>query len=261
MNEIYYSGDLYDRMIGDYSDDIPFYIEESKKAKQPVLELACGAGRVLIPVAEAGISIWGVDAAPGMLDHARFKIANLPEDVKNRISLRQADMREFDLEERFGLVMIPFRSFLHLLTMEDQMAALTNIRRHLMPDGKLALNFFQPSLPIIAAHMSHTGAALKYLKEWIDPDTNNRVVCWETRNYYSATQIVQEQRIFEQVDAAGRVVDRYYRSFSLRWIYRYEFEHLLKRTGFEILELYGGLDRSPFDEQSQEMVWIAQRDG
>lgn len=261
MNEIYLSGDLYDRMTGDYSADIPFYVEEANKADPPVLELACGSGRVLIPIAESGARIWGVDASQSMLDEAGRKISHLPDKVQERISLKKGDMRDFALDERFGLAMIPFRSFLHLMTVEDQLAALSNIHRHLEPGGRLALNFFQPSFPIIAAHMSPTGSAIKFLNEWTDPDTNKRVVCWETRKYHPSTQIVNEQRIFEVVDGAGRVVDRFYRVFCLRWIYRYEFEHLLARTGFEVLALYGDFNRSPFDEQSSEMVWIARRGG
>jgi hypothetical protein len=168
-------------------------------------------------------------------------------------------MRDFDLAGRFGLVIIPFRSFLHLKTTEDQMAALVNIRRHLRPDGRLALNFFQPSLPTIAAHMTPTGKALKFCHEWTDPQTGYRVVGWDSRAYDPAAQTIHETRVYDVVDEDGAVVDRFYRPLTLRWIYRFEFEHLLARTGFEVEALYGDFDRSPFDERSGEMVWIAQR--
>ena len=168
-------------------------------------------------------------------------------------------MRDFDLPVCFGLVTIPFSSFLHLLTVEDQIAALENVHRHLLPGGRLVLNFFQPSLPIIAAHMGPTGNALKKFREWIDPATGHRVVSWETRNYEVSSQIVRETRIFEQVDEDGKVIDRFYRPLTLRWIYRYEFEHLLVRTGFVVDALYGNFDRSPFDERSNELIWIARK--
>jgi SAM-dependent methyltransferase len=261
MTDIYVFGDVYDQMTGAYDVDIPFYVSEAQRAEPPVLELACGTGRVLIPVAEAGVQIWGLDVTPGMLEKAREKVARLPEEVQGRITLESGDMRDFDLPERFGLVSIPFRSFLHLMTVEDQLAALGNIRRHLRPGGRLALNFFVPSIPIIADHLTHIGQALKPFGEWIDPATGYRVVGWDSRTYRPTAQTIEEQRILEVVDGDGKVVDRSYRLLKLRWIYRYEFEHLLARTGFVVEALYGDFDRSPFVEASNEMIWVARREG
>ena len=259
MNDLYQFGDLYDRMVDDYKLDIPFYVEEALQAEPPVLELACGTGRVLIPIAQAGVKIWGLDVTPAMLEHAVNKVAALPAELQQRVTLRSGDMRDFDLPERFGLVIIPFRSFLHLMTVEDQLATLDNIHRHLKPGGRLALNFFQPDLALIAAHMAPTGRALKYLKEWDDPQSGGRVVVWETRRYDTFNQIINEQRVIEVLDSDGRVVDRYYRPLTLRWIYRTEFEHLLARTGFRVAALYGDLDRSPISSDSSELVWIAEK--
>ncbi len=257
--DIYALGDQYDLMHGDYADDISFYVQEAQRAQAPVLELACGTGRVLIPTAQAGVPIWGLDKSPAMLAHAKKKLADLPDEVQARITLLQGDMRDFDLPERFGLVTIPFRSFLHLMTPSDQMAALGNIRRHLVPGGRLALNFFQPSIPLIAAHMASLGAALKPLHERTDPQTGHRHMGWETRTYDVFNQTIKETRIFDVVDQDGIAIDRYYRLLTLRWIYRYEFEHLLARCNFEVDALYGDFNRSPLDASSTELVWIARR--
>lgn len=259
MTDIYSSGRDYDLMHGGMTSDIPFYVEVALGAEPPVLELACGTGRITIPVAEAGATIWGLDVTDAMLAHARLKVAALPDNVRSRITLRFGDMRDFDLDERFGLVIIPARSFLHLLTVDDQIQAMARVARHLRPGGKLALNFFVPSIPTIAAHMSHTGSALKLFREWTDPQTKHRVVCWETRAYNAATQVIDETRILDVVGSDGVVVDRKYMSLQLRWIYRYEFEHLLVRTGFQVEALFGDFDRAPFGEGSAEMVWVARR--
>lgn len=262
MTEFYASAELYDLLHGDDAADISFYVEEAERAEPPVLELACGTGRVLIPVAEAGVPVWGVDVTPAMLAQAEKKVAALPAEVRQRITLRQGDMRDFDLDQRFGLVYIPARSFLHLMTVEDQLAALRNMRNHLRPGGRLALNFFQPSIPTIAAHLRKGGSALQPLDlEGTDPETGQRTVGWETREYLPATQVIRNNWIFDVLDADGRMVDRYYRSLTLRWIYRYEFEHLLARTGFELEALYGDLERDPVTESSTELVWVARRGG
>lgn len=259
MDSLYVSGAEYDLLTGDYKADLDFYLGLIQAAEGPVLELACGTGRILLPAAEAGATIWGLDQSQIMLDHALTKIARFPESVQRRITLRQGNMQDFDLAERFALVIIPFRSFLHLMTVADQMAALGAIRHHLAPGGRLALNFFQPSLPMIVAHLGSTRPGANLLRKWIDPASGNEVVCWESRRYRPAEQIIDEVRILDHVDQDSQVVDRVYRRFSLRWIYRYEFEHLLARTGFELEAIYGGFDRSPVQEDSGELVWIARR--
>jgi len=259
MSDIYAFGDIYDLMYDDFTADIKFYVEEAQRAEAPVLELACGTGRVLIPTAEAGVRIWGLDITPAMLVEAEKKVAQLPAAQQKLVTLELGDMRDFELDERFGLVTIPFRSFLHLMTVEDQLAALRNIHRHLKPGGRLALNFFQPDLAMIAEYMGPSRGRLKLQREWEDSESGERLVCWETRHYEPAEQLISNQWIFERVDPSGKVIDRFYRPLTLRWMYRYEFEHLAARTGFEVEALYSDFDRSAFTTTSREMVWVLRR--
>ncbi|HLF71311.1 MAG TPA: class I SAM-dependent methyltransferase [Dehalococcoidia bacterium] len=148
MSEYYLDrrvAEAYDRDLGrqsDTVDDIPFYVELAREASvrgEKVLELGCGTGRVTIPIAEAGVGVAGLDSSPAMLEIARSKApdASNPRWV-------EADMRDFDLGERFGLIIIPFRSFQHLLTEPDQLACLERVREHLLPGGRFALNIFNP---------------------------------------------------------------------------------------------------------------------
>ncbi len=106
--------ELYDTVYEDYVEDIPFYVAEAQRAHGPCLELGCGTGRVLIPVASAGVEVTGLDLSPPMIARARRKVATLPQDVRSRITLYEGDMRDFGLEQRFALIYVPFRAFLHL---------------------------------------------------------------------------------------------------------------------------------------------------
>lgn len=249
--------DIYDLQYEGYEEDIAFYVGEAQRATPPVLELACGTGRVTIPIAQAGVEVVGLDSSPEMLAVAQQRVAQLSPEVKERIRLLEGDMRDFSLDERFGLIMIPFRSFLLLTTVEDQKQALHNIHRHLRPDGRLALNIFVPDLGIIASHSSPLGEPLKRLKESKDPETGHRIIIWETRHYDQHHQIIENLFIYEELDETGVMVKRAYRPLKLRWIYRYEMEHLLDLCGYQVEELYGGFDRRPFDDDSREMLWVA----
>jgi SAM-dependent methyltransferase len=168
-------------------DDIPFYLGlalEAKAAGKSVLELACGTGRVTIPIAEAGVDIVGLDSSPAMLEVARHKsqgIANL--------RWVQGDMAGFAIEGAYGLIIIPWRSFLLLLTTESQVSCLSAIYQHLLPGGRLALNFFNPDPSLISLWLT-TNRGI-----WEREDSYDRQrERWVTRAFDTARQQMDEQR-------------------------------------------------------------------
>src|SRR5215475_12662699 len=128
-------------VIRDPSGDRAFYAELARASGGPVLELGCGTGRVLLPIAEQGIPCVGLDLSKNMLDVLRAK------GPPPSLSLVQASMTGFDLGgARFPLIFAAFRAFQHLCTVEEQLAALGCIRRHLAPGGTFAFDVFAPSL-------------------------------------------------------------------------------------------------------------------
>src|SRR5689334_285697 len=140
--------DTYDAqyaILRDPSGDMAFYSGLAVQTGGPVLELGCGTGRVLLPIARSGIACTGVDPSEQMLRVLRGK--QPPENL----TLVQGSMQSFDLpERRFALAYIAFRAFQHLLTTEDQLEALARIREHLRPGGLLALDLFEPDLARMA---------------------------------------------------------------------------------------------------------------
>ena len=92
-----------------------------------MLELGCGTGRVTIPIAQSGINIIGLDSSTEMLRKAQDKVQTLPVDTSN-ISFLHEDMRNFSVDQEFGLVIIPFRGFLSLLSVADQVDTLAMVK-------------------------------------------------------------------------------------------------------------------------------------
>jgi SAM-dependent methyltransferase len=246
----------YDEQSTGLPGDAAFYVEEARRAGSPVLELGCGTGRILIPIAEAGVEIVGLDASRVMLDIAREKLIRLGAGTRNRIELVEGDMRDFALERRFRLILIPFRAFLHLLTSADQRRALHTIREHLTDDGRLVFNIFDPRIEIIGAYSGPLGGALKKLGEFTHARTGNQVIVWDTRRYDSLNQVVHEDRIYEEINAHGQTVARTHATLTLRYLYRYEMQYLLELCGFEVESLYGDFERGAF-QYGGEQVWIA----
>ncbi len=247
---------LYDYYTTGLIGDVEFYLKEAQTAGSPVLELGCGTGRILFPIAESGITVVGLDRAPDMLSIARQKLSRLSFETQRRAELIEGDMCSFELGQHFELIMLPYHAFLHLLTPEDQRQALTCIRKHLTDDGRLVFNIFDPRLEVIAAHVGFFGAAMKKNTVFSHPDTGHSIVVWESRQYDLEHQISEQDFSFEELDDLGNVISKMHRSLALRYIYRYEMQYLLELCGYRVEALYGDFKRGPF-RYGGEQIWVA----
>jgi SAM-dependent methyltransferase len=197
------------------------------------------------------VDILGLDSSARMLDMARRKMRRLQPDGGSP-KLVRADMRTFSLNQRFALVMIPFRGFLSLLTVEGQQQTLLNIKRHLAPGGKLVFDIFVPDLDMLV----QGGDVPYHFRDVTDSETGTRSVIWHQSSYDNHNQIINARIIVEELDEGGAVRRRLYRDFQLRYVHRWEMHHLLELCGYEVMDLFGGFHRSTFDETSTEMVWV-----
>jgi SAM-dependent methyltransferase len=219
---------IYDDWSADMTNDVPFYVELARESEGPLVELAVGNGRVAIPVArETGRRVVGIDKSPAMLAQARERAAQAGVEVE----LREADMREFELDEPAGLVYCPFRSLGHLPTWADRRRVFERVHASLQPGGRFAWNFFVFD-PTIAAR--------------IDGE-------WQEQNgiRHRVDQFKHDNRLDVTLESGDAI--------SLWWLNRSEWEGLIEVAGFEVEALYGGFERQPFDENATEFVWVVRK--
>jgi SAM-dependent methyltransferase len=230
--------------LRDPSGDVAFYRALAREAGGPVLELACGTGRVLLPIARDGVAATGLDLSPAMLDALRAK--GPPANLR----LFAAPMQDFDLApERFALVFSAFRGFQHLYTVEAQLACLACVRRHLAPGGRLAFDVFQPDLSRLAVDEEESEDA-RFVQDGVE--VVRRVAVTRDR----LTQTMRLELRWERWNA-GTLVGEERTTLRMRWFHRYELEHLLARAGFAVEALYGGFDRRSLGPDAAEIVIVA----
>jgi len=249
--------ELYDHVPTYVSrEDVGFFVDEATASGGPALELGCGTGRVLLPTARAGTEITGVDLAEPMLAILRAKLEQEPEEVRERVKLAHADMCEFDLGERFALITIPFRPFQHLISVHEQMACLRCANHHLEASGKLILDVFHLDFRRMCDP--------KYTSETEDfadvelPDGRKVRRTHRMVAYHRAEQYNDIEMIYYLTHPDGRT-ERLVQAFPFRYLFRYEVEHLLARCGFRVAELFGNFDRSPFTDDSPQMIFVAEK--
>jgi len=232
--------------------DVEFYIELARGAGGEVLECGAGTGRVTLALARAGLTVTGLDLSADILAVARAKQAVLPLDTAARVTLIEGDMRRFDLGRPFGAVLVPFRSFQHLLTVADQIAALAGMRRHVRPDGLLVLTLFDPRLDLLLPDQPH-----RERRSGIDPASGHRVALELERSSFDyVDQIRRDIWRYAELDPSGAILREERRVLTLRWSYRWEMRHLLERCGFEILAEYSDFGKSP-PAYGREQIWVA----
>lgn len=240
----------FDCYFGAYDDDLEFFLGEARKCTGRILEVGCGTGRLTLPLLKSGAQVVGFDPVPEMLDRlaARAKAAGVRPEVSGQ------DMESFRYDEKFELIIAPFRVFNHCLSSSAQRAALENFRRHLAPDGRLILATFVPDPELITTASS----ALQYMTTVTHPDTQRAVIC---SNFNAEIDVVNQIRtdvwVYEELDAQQRVVRKAYLPLRIRWIHPGEMSLLLQLAGFNQFETFGGFEYQPLDETSHEQVWIA----
>ena len=238
--------------------DREFFVSYSRKAAGKTLELGCGTGRVLIPTAEAGCAIVGLDLSEFMLARCREKLKRLPGSVRDRVTLVQSSMTDFDLPETFDLVTIPFRPFQHLVSVQDQLACLRCINRHLSGGGRLILDLLQVNFSFLLNPDSFietenfSGAELpggRTLRR------THRLVHTHRAEQYNDVELIH------YVTHPDGTEERLVQAFPFRYFFRYEIEHLLARCGFEVQDVFGNYDKSPLIDDSPEMIFVAVKVG
>ena len=229
--------DIYEEWSAPMTEDIPFYVGLAREADGPVVELAVGSGRVGVPVAQAlGRRVIGIDRSPGMLAKAREAAAAAGVDL----DLREGDMRELSLEEPAALIYCPYRSLLHLPTWADRRRVFERVAASLRPGGRFAWNVFVFD-PHIAVRMD--GVARPHM----DSET-----LWEYAAHHPEDNRID---ITAYVGEPGQDP----RNLQLWWLTKSEWEGLIDVAGLEVEALYGWFDKSAFDDESREFVWVARK--
>jgi SAM-dependent methyltransferase len=223
---------LYDPWSHSVTEDIEFYVEEARRSGGPVVELACGTGRIAVPVARAGVHVIGVDGSAAMLEVARERAA--AAGVEELVDLRLGDLRDPPVAERVPLVLVPFRSLLHMTTERDRERALGAAGSLLLPGGRLVFDVFAPSSEDIEATHGRWLEREPGIFERADWDEGERTLTLSVRRGEEASTMV------------------------LAWLSPIEWRRLLDRAGFEVEAHYGWFDRRPYAGE-EDFVFVARR--
>ena len=245
---------LYDWLYHKTSKDFEMY-RRLTEGHERILEVAVGTGRLAIPLAEGGKQVFGIDYSDAMLQAFRDKLPDLPDDVRSRIQLAQADMRDFDLGERFSFVFIPFGSFVYLLSIEDQKACLASLRRHLAPGGTIVIDVPTWAEARDERWLENDPNVMK-VKQDTNPETGKATEMWSTFRFDSSTQIMEQDRHYRVYDHNGYLESEQTVLWRSRFFLIGEMRLLAELSGLQITEIYGDFQLGPYQHDSEVAVLV-----
>ena len=232
--------------------DVPFLLRHLPHKPQDVLELACGTGRVAVPLAEAGHRVVAVDYAADMLRIARAKRDALGVTQRS-LQLLHRDILRLSLGRQFDWVVLMFNTFLSFTTLAAQDRALQVVRKHLKPNGRFWLDVFQPNLALLARERS-TGidGSVFYV-----PDLDRTVFMTVDVRRDPSRQLQEVTFNYKWFDKRGQP-QRQHTRFDITFIFPRELQILLERNGLRVRKMWGNYDGSPLNADSPRIIVMAQ---
>ena len=239
--EKYDDPEKYDEMYGNYQDDLCYIMEFASEIDQRVIELACGTGRLTIPMAKSGLHMVGVDLHGGMLSRAKQKAAH----EQLNIIFEHQDCTELDLAYKSPLIFMTGNSFQHFLTNESQDALLHSVNRHLLPNGQFIFDTRNPNIAELSAveefeesYVNNENQTV-FEKHFEEYNHDTQILYCETR-----TDIIENEQLIHTAKD----------SISLRYVFPMELHRLLDSHGFELINLYGSWKKDTFVRDSISMI-------
>jgi SAM-dependent methyltransferase len=226
---------FFEAEYADYADDLPLVEAYAQRTGGPLLELGCGTGRLLLPLARAGYDVTGVDLSQEMLRAARARVE--AAGLTQRVTLVRGDYRNAPLAGPYRLAFVMMNTFLHLTGMADQLRALRHWREHLAPGGLLLIDVLNPDV----AQLASLDGRLEWDKSWTDPQSGATFMKFLARTVDLAEQLIHVNLIYDEIAPDG--------------------ELLLDKAGFALEAVYGDPMMGPFSGDSDSLILVARRRG
>ncbi len=238
--------------------DIDFWLDVAQEMGSPILELGCGTGRLILPLAEAGYTVYGLDVSTKMLDTARKKQEKQP-DISENVTLTLGDMRDFSLPCKFNLIIAAVSAWWELHTPEDRLKAAQSALNHLKEDGSLIID------KALYTKKDLQGYRFKILRHigTIALESDQSLSCFEADTFDEKATTHNRKKIFflDRVSASGQI-ERQVFQFVFSYIPPDQMLEELEQIGFREITMYGGYDRRPFDmssESNERQIFVCKK--
>jgi len=241
---------LYDKENETYLPELPFLLKWALKTQGTIVDLACGTGRLTIPLAKHGCKVIGVDIHTGMLNQAKKKSANLELPIE----WLEQDCTKLNLITKSNLIYSVGNSFQHFLTNPSQDHLLSSVNKHLEIGGIFIFGTRFPSVEELLQPSTE-----EYWRTYTDRDSLHIVDVYTISHYDALSQIQHYTTIRKYKNNDGQIVDEKSTKISLRYVFPKEMERMLFYNGFEIVDVYQDWNETSATNDSYELIYVCKK--
>jgi len=250
----------YDEAFGISGEaEVAWYLSKAKASGGPVLDLACGTGRLALLLAREGFEVTAIDQSAGMLSLFREKLKVEPPAIARRVRIENRSMSNFALGTNFNTI-ICCDSFFHNLSVDEEMSCLRRVARHLTPGGRFALNLPNPTCGYILKSAHSTGTEFEERGRYPLKDGSGTLLVEQALTGNPLEQTIITTLRITRYDSSGKEVEEGESTWTSRYLFRWEAAHLLYRCGFEVESLVGDYKNGPVTEGGQLIFQAKLRD-
>lgn len=244
----------YDLTHAQLKADVGLILLLAQRAGGRVLELGCGTGRLLLPLARAGFVVTGVDSSPEMLMRAETHLAKETEQVRGRVTLIQADMTDLSgCGREYALVIIPYNTFMHLSPSQAN-RTLRQVKQCLAAGGQLFIDLINPY--VVAQTPNDHLLTLEHV--FTNPNNDHTVLQFARNHLDENEQILHITWLYDETPPTGGAVQRTIVPVTYHYYFPHQLEILLTDAGLHLQGWYGHYSQTPFDEESERLILLAQ---
>jgi SAM-dependent methyltransferase len=241
----------YDLTFGISGDaELDWYLRKVRVTGGPVLDLACGTGRLALCLAGQGFEVTGIDQSIGMLNLFKRKLANQPTEVRQRARIENHPMSDFSLGRKFNTV-ICCDAFFHNLTVEEEINCLRSVAHHLTPNGRFVFNLPNPTCEFILKSTISGGKEYEERGRYQLADGSGTLLVEQAQAGNPQDQCITTTLRITKFDTEGDEVEKGESTWTTRYLFRYEAVHLLYRCGFKVESLVGDYKNGPVTDKGQ----------
>lgn len=243
----------YDAENADKVDDIGLYLELAQEHGGPILDVGCGTGRVMFPLAQAGYELHGIDNDEAMLERAGERLRDEYPHLQRSVHLHMGDVRTFDaMPSKFNLTLVPYNGLMHFHDQETQLNVLRRLREWTADDGLMVLDL--PNAGDVFG--TQDTEAVIFERTFLEPESGHMVMQQSVSTLDRTSQLLRVTWIYDEITADG-TLKRTFAPLTLYYYFYNELRLLLSATGFEIDAVYGDAEYGPFEEGCERMIVLA----